>query len=145
MCYFCNVKNNNFHKIFLSLLAVLIVLSTTSFTIQKHFCGDFLIDSAVFSAVEKCSKEPCSNSDDSTNFTPPDCCNDVADVVQGQDVLITKSFDDLEYTQQVFLLAFSVSYINLFQPLSEYYIPHQYYSPPKLVTDTQVCHQVFLI
>ena len=66
-------------------------------------------------------------------------------MVKGQDVLITKNFDDLEYTQQVFLLAFSISYIDLFQPLSEYYIPHQYYSPPKLVADIQVRHQVFLI
>ncbi|PZD77640.1 hypothetical protein DNG35_08490 [Mesonia sp. K7] len=126
-------------------MAILILLSTTSFTIQKHFCGDFLIDSAVFTALEKCSKEPCSGDAKDTSIAKPDCCNDVVDLVEGQDVVTTKNYDDLEYEQQVFLFAFTQSYFQLYEYLPTQVIPHQNYTPPTLVTDVQVSHQVFLI
>ena len=38
-------------------LALLVLFSTVSFTIEKHFCGDILVDVAVFTEVEKCAME----------------------------------------------------------------------------------------
>ena len=45
------------HKIFSVFLALVVLVSTVSFTIEKHFCGDVLIDIAMFSDVKKCSME----------------------------------------------------------------------------------------
>jgi len=139
------VKLKFLHSFFSFLLAVLILLSTSSFTIKKHFCSGFLIDSAVFTQVEKCSNEPCSNSSKETIVTQPDCCDDVIDKVEGQEVIIHKKFDDLDYHQQLFLLAFTESYSYIFESSSRQVVPHRHYIPPILVRDFQVFHQDFLI
>lgn len=127
------------HKISALGLAMLVLLSTFSFTIEKHFCGDFLIDTAVFSKVERCGGES------SETYVKKPCCKDVIDVVEGQDELQTVSLDDLEIHQQLVLQAYIVSYVNLFEGLPQYYIPHKAYSPPNLVLDIQVLDEVYLI
>ncbi|WP_255592742.1 hypothetical protein [Marixanthomonas sp. SCSIO 43207] len=131
------------HKFSSLMLAVLILLSTSSFAVQKHYCGDFLIDSSVFSSVEKCSKEPCSDTSND-QIVQPECCNDVVNIVEGQDAA-TYKFDDLDYEQQLFLVAFTGTYFHLFKDLSSQVIPHKNYTSPILITDIQVCNQVFLI
>ena len=42
------------HKVFSISMALLVLFSTISFTVEKHYCGDFLIDTDVFSQVKKC-------------------------------------------------------------------------------------------
>ncbi len=133
------------HSFFSFLLAILILLSTSSFTIKKHFCSGSLIDSAVFTQVEKCFKEPCSDSSKEIPVVQPDCCDDVLDIVEGQEVVIHKKIDDLDYQQQLFLLAFSESYSYIFESSSRQVVPHRHYIPPILVRDFQVFHQHFLI
>ena len=45
------------HKIFSLSMALLVLMSTVSVTIEKHFCGDHLVDVAIFSDAEKCGME----------------------------------------------------------------------------------------
>lgn len=66
-------------------------------------------------------------------------------IVEGPDHLILKSFETLTYKQQIFLVAYATSYVDVLEHLPENYIPHQYYSPPKMLTDIQLQQQVFLI
>jgi hypothetical protein len=114
-----------------------------SFTIEKHFCGDTLIDVAVFSEVKKCNE-------DASGFINEDivektCCKDKIDVVKGQDEVIIKTSKDLELYHQLFIAALAYSYKNLFEGLPQLVIPHKDYSPPTLIIDRQVVDQVFLI
>tara|TARA_R110002033_G_scaffold155892_1_gene192145 strand:+ start:131 stop:289 length:159 start_codon:yes stop_codon:yes gene_type:complete len=44
--------NNNFYKIASFLMALLVLFSTFSFTVDKHFCGNTLVDTAVFGKGE---------------------------------------------------------------------------------------------
>ena len=120
-------------------MALLVLFSTVSFTIEKHFCGDVLVDVSVFSEVEKCASEA------EEIIAKMDCCKDTVDVIQGQDELTLKAFDDLDFEQQVFVTTFAFSYLNLFQGLPKEIIPHKDYSPPNLVFDIQVRDQVFII
>lgn len=133
------------HRFFSSLLAILILLSTSSFTVKKHFCGGFLVDSAVFAQVEKCPKAPCSSTSKETFVAQPDCCDDVLHLIEGQEVVIHKKIDDIDYSQQAFLLTFTESYFYLYESLPAQIVPHKYYIPPILVTDFKVLHQNFLI
>ena len=79
------------------------------------------------------------------SITKKPCCKDEVDMLKGQDELLVKTFDDLDLDQQVFLASFAYSYINLFEGLPQFIVPHKDYSPPNLVADIQVLDQVFLI
>lgn len=137
--YFCPVIKQFLHKVFSTLLAFLVLLSTVSFTIEKHFCGDILVDVSLFSEAEKCGMETLEIQMKKT------CCKYEVDVVKGQDELKFSSFDDLEFEHQQFLASFVYSYINLFEGLPNQIIPHKDYSPPNLVADIQVLNGTFLI
>lgn len=127
------------HKSFSAFLALLVVFSTVSFTVEKHYCGDVLIDASVFSEVEKCGMEAMEK------LQKKSCCKDELDFVKGQDELKFSSFEDLNFEQQQFILAFAKTYLNGFESLPKQIIPHKDYSPPNLVADIQVLDQVFLI
>ncbi len=127
------------HSMFSVLMAFLVLFSTVSFTIEKHFCGDVLVDVSLFAEAEKCASEA------EEIIAKMDCCKDTIDVVQGQDELTVKAFDDLDFEQQVFVTTFAYSYLTLFEDLSQQVIPHKDYSPPNLVHDIQIRDQVFLI
>ena len=132
------------HKGFSVTLALLVFFSTVSFTIEKHFCGENLIDVALFTKAKTCGMEMENTSIDSSVKKKP-CCKDQVDVVQGQDELKFSSFENLDFDQQVFLTTFAYSYINLFEGLPKQIIPHKDYSPPNLVADIQLLNDTFLI
>jgi hypothetical protein len=131
------------HKIFSVSLALIVLCSTVSFTIEKHFCGDTLVDVSVFAEANKCKMEALEMELETITKAP--CCKDKIDVVKGQDELIVKTIDDLDVNQQLFVATYTYSYLNLFEGLPELVIPHKNYSPPILVIDIQVLDQVFLI
>nr|WP_284041188.1 hypothetical protein [Jejuia spongiicola] len=121
------------------MLTLLVLFSTVSFTIEKHYCGDVLVDVSVFVEAEKCEMEALEILQKKT------CCKDEINVIQGQDELKFSSFDDLEFEQQLFLASFIYSYVNFFEGLSQQIVPHKNYSPPNLVRDIQVLNDTFLI
>lgn len=82
---------------------------------------------------------------DAEEITKKPCCKDKVDIVKGQDELIVKTIDDLDFKQQLFVAFFKYSYIYLFEGLPQLVIPHKDYSPPNLVIDKQIMDQVFLI
>ena len=131
------------HKVFSVNMALLVLFSTVSFTVEKHYCGDALIDVSVFSEVEKCASE--TNNIGLEKITKKPCCKDVIDLIKGQDELQNTSFDDLSLDQQLFLTTYLQSYKNLFEGLPQLVIPHKNYSPPNLIYNIQVLDQVFLI
>ena len=128
------------HKSFSTLLAMLVLFSTVSFTVEKHFCGDTLIDVAIFSEVHKCGMEM-----NEAVVEKKQCCKDVVEVVEGQDQLNFSSFEDLDFEQLQFITSFVYTYSNLFEGLPKQIIPHKDYSPPNLVLDIQLLNDAFLI
>ncbi len=133
------MKANILHKITSATMAILVLFSTLSFTVEKHFCGDYLVDVAVFTDADKCGSE----ASDSEISKP--CCKDTIDVIEGQDELQNLAFNDFNLDQQQFIKAFAISYVNLFEGLPQQYVPHKAYSPPNLVIDIQVLDEVYLI
>jgi hypothetical protein len=76
-------------KVFAFLMALLVLVSTLSITIEKHYCGDHLVDVAIFSSAKKCGPE---TPDDAPTMKASSCCKDVVDLIEGQDELsISKS------------------------------------------------------
>lgn len=132
-------------KITAILMTFVVLFSTMSFTISEHYCGDHLVDSALFSKAESCGMEmqnPLSPED--CNIVKSNCCSDVIKQIEGQNEL-KSDFSILNFEQQVFLASFVYTSINLFEGLSINVVPFKYYSPPLLVKDIQILDEVFLI
>lgn len=127
------------------LMALLVLFSTMSFTIDKHFCGNILVDKAIFSEAETCGMEgDLATGIEMASGDENMCCSNETIAVDGQDELKI-SFKSLDLDQQVFLTSFTYTYLNLYEGLPEQIVPNRYYSPPLLVQDILVLDQVFII
>ena len=69
-------------------MAVLVLISTLSVSIEKHYCGDHLVDVAIFSEAESCGMEmtdmDLSTSEDGPSISKKTCCTDVVNLLEGQ-------------------------------------------------------------
>ncbi|WP_052823308.1 HYC_CC_PP family protein [Neotamlana sedimentorum] len=128
-----------FHKIFSSTLALLVLFSTVSFTVEKHYCGDVLVDVSMFTSVEKCAME------NMEVLLKMNCCKDEVNVVKGQDELKLSSIEDVKLAPLQFATLYVYTYLNLFKEVEKQPIPFNNYSPPNLVANIQALHQVFII
>jgi hypothetical protein len=121
-----------------------VLFSTLSLTIEKHFCGDVLIDVAIFSESEKCRNTELSKHKQA-DIIKMNCCKNEVDVIEGLSEVTLKSFEDLEKIQKNILFAYTYSYISLFGDLPNLLIPHKNYFPPALIEDIQVLDETYLI
>lgn len=128
-----------FHKSASFAMAFLVLFSTVSFTVDKHFCGKILVDQAVFSEAQSCGMHG-----DVPVSTEDACCDEEKVLVEGQKDL-KMSFDDLDLEQQVFLASFTWSYANLFEGEAQAETPFFHYKPPLLVYDINLLDETFLI
>jgi hypothetical protein len=132
-----------FQKSVSTVLALLVLVSTFSFTVDKHFCGSFLVDQAVFSKALSCGMDMHSHSE--TDLMDQDnCCRNQNISVNGQDELKI-SFNSMDFDQQVFIAAFTFSFNELFKGLPQQVIPYKNYTPPLIVKDIPVLNDTFLI
>jgi len=137
-------------------MALLVLFSTMSFSVDKHFCGTELVDFAIFSKVMTCTSEAktCGAKMDHEMGHKMDhemvtdgkdsCCTNQKTELNGQDEL-NISFHFLDFDQQLFLTTFTYSFIYIYENSSVSETPFRYYTPPLLVADIQVLDQVFLI
>lgn len=127
-------------------MALVVLLSTMSFTVSSHFCGDELVDVSYFGKAKTCGMEQSKKAKpDGCSISKKNCCKDLVQVIEGQNDLKNSSFDTLSFDQQLFLTTFYYSYINLFEGLHNKVIPFKDYSPPLLVKDIHILDEVFLI
>lgn len=136
---------NFMHKIISLVMAVLLLLSTTSWKVEKHYCMGHLMDVAFFSDVDTCGMNmSIADNNEILEDVENSCCSDEVIFVEGQDDL-KLSFNDLDTDQQSFLIAFKYSYSSLFQVQRNQFVPHEHYPPPILVKDIQLLDEVYII
>lgn len=131
------------HKGFSVILALLVLCSTISITVEKHFCGETLIDVAIFSDVEGCAKDLAFA--DSETQLMKSCCKKEVEIFKGQNDLEPRTSKDFTLDNKVFIASFAYTYLNLFEGLPKQIIPHKNYLPPNLIVDIQLLDSVFLI
>lgn len=138
---------NMFQRIFSVLLALVVMMSTVSFAVDKHFCGNFLVDMAILSEAETCEISRSEYSDfvvTDVNSNGCFCCSNQQTTIEGQDKLVT-SIKSFEFNKLVFLSTFTYSYFSLFRNAPEHVVPFKNYSPPLVIRNSQLLDQVFLI
>ncbi|WP_092470941.1 HYC_CC_PP family protein [Winogradskyella thalassocola] len=117
------------HKIMSLVMAFVVLFSTLSFTINMHYCGDTLVETAVFNKAKGCGMDMAKPSTEGCTITKKDCCKNEQSVVDGQDELHL-AFDKISIEQQVFIASFVYTYINLFESLDTNTSSYEDYKPP---------------
>ena len=78
----------NFFRSILSVsMAIVVLLSTVSFSVDMHYCGDTLVDVALNTKATTCGMESMQNLPSKSSITKNGCCTDHKVVVDGQDEL----------------------------------------------------------
>lgn len=122
-------------------MALLVMVSTMSFTVQSHYCGNILVDKAIMKPAKTCSMHDSKGHQSSED---DHCCDEETEVVKGQNEL------KLSDTQTVLKLPLPLTvftYIHFIKPV-EVELLHSIVfedSPPDLEFDYRIRHQVFLI
>lgn len=124
-----------------SFLALLVLASTITWTVDKHICMGRTINVSLFVHADDCGMAMVK---DGMQEIEKSCCTDESFTVKGQDDLKI-SFHDLDLGQQLFVASFVYSYANLFEVLDENIVSFKDYSPPPLIRDVQILDQTFLI
>jgi len=126
-------------------MALIVLFSTFSFTVHQHYCGDELKDTSVFFEAEKCEMEKMmAKTSCQAHQKKKSCCEDIIDVVEGQDELKI-TFDTLSLDQQLFAASFVYAYINLFEGLEENTTSFSEYPPPLIVRQIFKLDESYLI
>ena len=133
-----------FHKTTSILMALVVLFSTTSFTIDMHYCGDTLVDTAIFHKVKTCGMEMQQPSTKGCAITKKNCCSDKQMIVDGQDEL-QLSVNKIPFEQQVFIASFVYTYSNLFEGFDNETTPFQEYKPPLVVKQIFKFDETYLI
>ncbi len=126
-------------------MAIIVLLSTMSFTLDMHYCGNTLVDVALFKEAKTCGmKQQISDTMICAMMTKKNCCTDKQLIFEGQDKL-QNSFDTITLKQQNFAVIFYYSYINLFEEIENHITPFIEYPPPFLIKDIHLLNETFLI
>ncbi|WP_047245235.1 HYC_CC_PP family protein [Maribacter thermophilus] len=133
-----------FHKIMSLAMAFVVLFSTMSFTMNMHYCGDTLVETAIFHKAKGCGMEMEKPSTEGCAITKKNCCNDEQLVVDGQDELQLQ-VDKISFEQQVFIASFVYTYINLFEGLDNNVSSFEEYEPPLVVRQIFKIDETYLI
>lgn len=128
-------------------MAFIVMFSTMSMTINKHYCSNILVDTAVFQEAKTCEMhKELSNikSQKDEGKLEHHCCSNEQHIVVGQDELQLQ-LNDFSFEQQVFMTSFIQTYYELFRFESSENPTYSNYKPPLYFYDFQVINQVFLI
>ena len=117
------------HKILSLAMAFVVLFSTMSFTFNMHYCGDTLVETALFQKVKGCGMDMKNPSTKDCSITKKNCCDEEQLVVDGQDEL-QLYFDKISLEHQVFIASFVYTYINLFEGFDDKRPPYEAYEPP---------------
>ena len=96
-----SIMKNVVHKITSILMAFVVLFSTMSFTIDMHYCGDTLVETAVFHKAKGCGMEMEKPSVDDCSIAKKNCCDDEQLAIQGQDELQLQ-VDKISFEKQIF-------------------------------------------
>ena len=118
------------------------MFSTLSITVEKHYCGDHLVDIAVFTEAKTCGMEV---PNDLEGFAKKSCCKDIIDLIEGQDELSLTDYEGFKLTNSL-ILSLGVLPLDIHEVVITKGIYSQIeYSPPLITKDFYILHEVFLI
>lgn len=134
------------HKLLSVAMALLLLASTTSWRVEKHYCMGHLVDIALFSEAKSCGMDMEADMEETNEIVKQSksCCSEEVIAIAGQDK-VKLSFNDIHLDQQLFIVALTGYYFHLFEGPSQDTTSTTHYPPPLIVKDIHVLDQVYLI
>ena len=133
-----------FHNILSIAMAFVVLFSTMSFTVNMHYCGDTLVETAIFNKAKGCGMDMNKPSTEGCTITKKDCCKNEQTLVDGQDEL-QLHVDNITLEQQVFIASFVQTYLNLFEDLDTQASSYTTYEPPLVIRQLFKLDETYLI
>ena len=133
-----------FLKIMSILMAFVVLFSTMSFTINMHYCGDTLVETAMFQKAKGCGMEMQKPSTEACVFAKKNCCKNEQLVIEGQDKLQSQ-IDVISLEHQIFIASFVYTYHNLFSGFDRKISPYEVYKPPLVIRQLYKIDETYLI
>lgn len=125
-------------------MSFVVLLSTMSFTVNMHYCGDTLVETALFHKAKGCGMGMQMPSTEGCAITKKNCCNDEQVVVDGQDELQLQ-VDTISFEQHVFITSFVYTSINLFEGIDNNASSFEEYKPPLVIRQIFKLDETYLI
>ncbi|WP_417197063.1 HYC_CC_PP family protein [Bizionia sp.] len=133
-----------FHNILSIAMAFVVLFSTLSFTVDMHYCGGTLVETAIFNKAKGCGMDMNKPSTEGCTITKKDCCKNEQTLVDGQDEL-QLHVDKISFEQQVFIASFVQTYLNLFEDLDTQASSYTTYEPPLVIRQIFKLDETYLI
>lgn len=132
-------------KIAITLLTLLTVLSTVSFTVEKHFCGNFLIDISFFGNANSCGGEKEEDCSDAFKSEKKSCCKDELTYIKGLQNVDKLLKEKTVVTKVVHAIWQTKTTHPELIFLQRYRIPFKNYTSPIITSNIQLLNMVFII
>lgn len=134
----------NIHKCLSIVMAFVVLVSTMSFTVNMHFCGDTLVETVIFKNAKGCGMEMGKTSTEGCSVVKKNCCKNEQSLVDGQDEL-QLHVDNISFEQHLFISSLVYSYITLFEGLETNIYSHEVYKPPLVIRQIYKLDETYLI
>ncbi len=132
------------NKICAAVMAIVIVLSTMSYTFNLHFCGDTIVETTLFLKAKGCGMEMKNISTQSCSLEKKNCCGDKQLLIEGQDELHL-IINKISSERLTFLSPFAFSYFNVFEISKRNVSHYEKYKPPLVVRPIYKIDETYLI
>jgi len=128
-------------------LALVVLCTTMSFTVDMHYCGDHLVDVAINKQASSCGMQSQKKTTTSTDvfISKSSCCSNKHIIVEGQDTLQNIIVDYKLLDQLVFVAVMPGYDPQIFVEQNVLRTPFKAYSPPHLRQDFRIIYQQFRI
>ena len=131
-------------KIASSLMALAVVCSTMSFTVSMHYCGNTLVETAVFNKAKGCGMDMKQPNKEGCAVSNKNCCNDKQLEVDGQSELQLQ-VDKISFEQKLFIASFVYTYTTLLEDLHNNVTSYATYKPPLVIRQLYKIDETYLI
>ena len=125
-------------------MAFVVLFSIMSFTVNMHYCGGTLVETAIFQKVKGCGMEMEKPSTEGCSITKKNCCDDKQLAIEGQDELQLQ-VDNITFEQHLFIASFVYTYINFFEGLENNVSSYEEYKPPLVIRRIYKIDDTYLI
>lgn len=145
------------HRITAISMALLMMLSSTGFSMDVHYCQGQIKSISFFGKAKSChekqetspchqTKKSCHHNEDGVSKTEKDnCCHNETVVIEKSDLDATATqIATVQDIQLDFIAAFIAVYVFNYSVQTDYR-PYAQYKPPLPDRDVQVLYQTFLI
>lgn len=127
------------------LLAMLILLATTSFSVNMHYCGSQLVSVSLNKPAKKCCAFKISNQKSFFKTPKKSCCSDTEFTNLAEDTLTKTEQTSIVSTNTIALFTTPFYNTSIESPYSTYTKGFSTYHPPLIPINRQISYQVFLI